>query len=385
MALGFCVYLPDCFYLMKNNTLHKGIVFIIGLMLLMPVRAQFGRSSFSFLDMGNSARIAAMGSEFLSVRDADITLSLANPSLITSEIHNNLAVNYVNYYNGTNYGFASYSRTFEKVGSFALHAQFGNYGKIYVTDEFGNEFGTATANDVALVLGWGRELDSHFTIGANFKMIYSQIEGYQAFGMGVDVAATYSNSSRLFSVSLLLRNMGGAIKSYSSEGHTHMPFEVAVALSQRIPHTPIRIFLELPNLQKWDLNYEDPYAQADLVTGEVEKRSGAADFFDNFARHLVVGLEIIPYRGFYLRASYNYMRSRDMMTPAKPGLVGFSWGVGFRISKFNFSYSRSRYHKLGSPNYVTVTIDLDAFNKRKKTRATESFRKADGDFGLDAR
>ena len=216
-------------------------------------------------------------------------------------------------------------------------------------------------------------------------MIYSQIEGYQAFGMGVDVAATYSNSSRLFSVSLLLRNMGGALKSYSGEGHTHMPFEVAVALSQRIPHTPIRIFLELPNLQKWDLNYEDPYAQADLVTGEVEKRSGAADFFDNFARHLVVGLEIIPYRGFYLRASYNYMRSRDMMTPAKPGLVGFSWGVGFRISKFNFSYSRSRYHKLGSPNYVTVTIDLDAFNKRKKTRATESFRKADGDFGLDAR
>ena len=103
MALGFCVYLPDCFYLMKNNTLHKGIVFIIGLMLLMPVRAQFGRSSFSFLDMGNSARIAAMGSEFLSVRDADITLSLANPSLITPEIHNNLAVNYVNYYNGTNY------------------------------------------------------------------------------------------------------------------------------------------------------------------------------------------------------------------------------------------------------------------------------------------
>ena len=370
---------------MKNRILHIALVIGLGLVPWMPAKAQFGRSSFSFLDMGNSARIAAMGSEFLSVRDADITLALANPSLITPEIHNNLAVNYVNYYNGTNYGFASYSRTFEKVGSFALHAQFGNYGKIYVTDEFGNEYGTATANDVALVLGWGRELDSHFTIGANFKMIYSQIEGYHAFGMGVDVSGTYTNSSRLFSVSLLLRNMGGALKSYSGEGHTHMPFEVAVALSQRIPHTPLRIFMEFPNLQKWDLNYEDPYAEADMISGEIKKRSGAADFFDNLARHVVIGLEIIPYRGFYLRASYNYMRSRDMMTPAKPGLVGFSWGVGFRISKFNFSYSRSRYHKLGSPNYVTVTIDLDAFNKRKKTRATEAFRKADGDYGLDAR
>ena len=370
---------------MKNKALRIVFFLVFSMATAFSAHAQFGRSSFTFLDMGNSARIAAMGSEFLSARDADITLALSNPSLITPEIHNHVAFNYVNYYNGTNYGFASYSRTFEKVGSFALHAQFGNYGKIYVTDEYGVEYGTATANDFALVLGWGRELDSHFTIGANFKMIYSHIEDYHAFGMGVDVSATYSNSSRLFAVSLLLRNMGGAIKSYSGDGHTHMPFEMAVALSQRIPHTPLRLFVELPNLQKWDLNYEDPYAEADLISGEVEQRSGAADFFDNLARHIVVGLEIIPYRGFYLRASYNYMRSRDMMTPAKPGMVGFSWGVGFRISKFNFSYSRSRYHKLGSPNYVTLTIDLDAFNKRKKTRATEAFRKADGDYGLDAR
>ena len=126
------------------------------------------------------------------------------------------------------------------------------------------------------------------------------------------------------------------------------------------------------------MNYEDPYAEQDLITGEVKKRTGAADFFDNLARHIVVGLELIPYRGFYIRASYNYMRSRDMMMPSKAGVVGFSWGVGFRISKFNFSYSRSRYHKLGSPNYVSLTIDLDAFNKRRNTKATQAFEKADG-------
>lgn len=363
---------------MKSKVFRIFISMVCCWMAVGYVRAQFGQASFTFLDMANSARIASMGAEFLSARDADITLSLSNPSLITDEIHNHVAFNYVNYFNGTNYGFASYSRTFEKIGSFALHAQYGNYGKIYVTDEFGNEYGTATANDMALVLGWGRELDTHFTIGANLKMIYSQIEAYHAFGMAVDVSATYSNKSRLFSVSLLLRNMGGALKSYSDIGYTRMPFEVAVALSQKIPHAPFRIFMEFPNLQKWDLNYEDPYAEADLATGEIKQRSGAADFFDNFARHIVVGLELIPYRGFYVRASYNYMRSRDMMLSAKPGMVGFSWGVGFRISKFNFSYSRSKFHRLGSPNYVSLTIDLDAFNKHKATKATKAFQKADG-------
>lgn len=339
--------------------------------------AQMGEASFTFLDMATSARVAAMGSEFLSARDADITLSLANPSLITDEIHNHVAFNFVNYFNGTNYGFASYSRTFDKIGSFALHAQYGNYGKIVATDEFGYEYGTASANDFALVLGWGRELDTHFTIGANMKMIFSQIAEYQAFGMAVDVAATYSNKSRLFSASVLLRNMGGALKSYSGDGYTRMPFEVAFALSQKIPHAPFRIFVELNDLQKWDLNYDDPYAQPDMITGEVKQMGKAADFFDNLGRHVIVGLELIPYKGFYVRASYNYRRMRDMGLPEKPGMVGFAWGVGFRISKFNFSYSRSKFHRLGSPNYVSLTIDLDAFNKRKRTKASEAYRMAD--------
>lgn len=362
---------------MKGRLLRVWSFFLSMLVGTSTVWAQFGNSSFTFLDMANSARIGAMGAEFLSARDADITLSLSNPSLITEEIHNNLAFNYVNYFNGTNYGFASYSRTFKHVGSFALHAQFGNYGKIYVMDEYGNEYGTASANDFALILGWGRELDTHFTIGANVKMIYSQMEAYNAFGMAVDVSATYSNKSRLFAVSLLLRNMGGALKSYDHAGYTRMPFEVAVALSQKIPHAPFRLFMEFPNLQKWDLNYEDPYAQQDLITGEVETRSKAADFFDNLARHMIVGLELIPYRGFYVRASYNYMRARDMMQVDKSGIVGFSWGVGFRISKFNFSYSRSRYHVLGAPNYISMTLDLDAFRSRKETRAMKAYRKAD--------
>lgn len=342
------------------------------------LHAQFGQASFTFLNMANSARISAMGAEFLSARDADITLTLSNPSLITSEINRHLGVNIVNYYNSTNYGFVSYGRTIKDIGNFAFHAQFGNYGTIVVTDPADNRFGRASANDLALVAGWGRELDSHFTIGANFKMIYSHMEAYHALGMAVDVSATYTNDSRMFAASLLLRNMGGALKSYSNDGYTRMPFEVALALSQRVPHTPLRLFVEFPNLQKWRLNYDDPYAEKDLITGEPKKRSGVGDFFDNLGRHIVAGVELIPFRGFYVRASYNYMRSCDMRMPDRAGVTGFSWGVGFRISKFNISYSRSRFHALGSPNYLSLTVDLDAVKKHRKTKATQAFEKADG-------
>ena len=155
------------------------------------VRAQSGGYSFEFLNMTNPARQAALGAEFLSVRDADIQLTLANPSLITAEVHNNLSVNYVNYFSGINYGFVSYARHFDKVGNFAFHLQFANYGKITTTNEFGAETGEATANDAAIILGWGRSLDTHFTIGANLKIIGSFIDRYSAVGMAVDVSATY--------------------------------------------------------------------------------------------------------------------------------------------------------------------------------------------------
>ncbi|MDE6514747.1 MAG: type IX secretion system protein PorQ [Bacteroidales bacterium] len=351
----------------RNGRLRKRWL-VWGLVCLLaggaPVHAQSGGYSFEFLNMTNPARQAALGAEFLSVRDADIQLALANPSLITSEIHNSLSVNYVNYFSGINYGFVSYARHFDKVGNFAFHLQFANYGDITTTNEFGAETGEATANDAAIILGWGRSLDTHFTIGANLKFIGSFIDRYSAVGMAVDVSATYTNTSRMFAVSLLLRNMGGALKTYGGDGGNRMPFEVAVALSQKIPHAPFRFLFEFPNLQKWNLNYDDPFGPVDLVTGERKTRSKAGDFFDDLARHIVIGLELIPYKGFYLRAGYNYDRGQNMSTTGKPGMVGFSWGFGFRVYKFNFSYARSAYHLVGSPNYISLSIDIDAIQKK---------------------
>lgn len=326
--------------------------------------AQSGGYAFEFLNTTNAARQAALGAEFISVRDEDLQLSLSNPSLITSSQHNQFAVNYINHFSGINYGFASYVRHFEKVGNLAFHLQFANYGKIARTNEFGAETGEATGNDVAMVLGWGRSLDSHFTIGANLKFITSFIDRYSAIGLAVDVSATYTNSSRSFAASLLLRNMGGALKTYSGEGGGRMPFELAAALSQKVPHTPFRFMVEFPNLQKWDLNYDDPFAQVDMTTGQRKTLGKTASFFDNLARHVVIGMEATLFKGLYARVGYNYDRGKNMSTTDKPGTVGFSWGLGLRLYKFNISYARSAHHLVGSPNYLSLSIDIDAIQKK---------------------
>ncbi len=39
--------------------------------------------------------------------------------------------------------------------------------------------------------------------------------------------------------------------------------------------------------------------------------------------------------------------------------VGFSWGFGVRISRFQFSYGSGRYHLAGSSNLISVAIRLN--------------------------
>src|SRR5210317_868195 len=77
-----------------------------------------GDNTYAFLNLTCSPRIAAMGGDFLTIYDNDITLASSNPSIINPEMHNYLGVSLVDYYTDVNYGHAAYSRTFDKVGSF---------------------------------------------------------------------------------------------------------------------------------------------------------------------------------------------------------------------------------------------------------------------------
>ena len=88
-----------------------------------------GDNVYEFLNLTPSARIAAMGGDFLTINDNDINIIQANPSLLNPEMHNHLGVAYVDFYTEVNYGTASYSRTFDKLGSFATSVKYINYGK----------------------------------------------------------------------------------------------------------------------------------------------------------------------------------------------------------------------------------------------------------------
>jgi len=328
-----------------------------------------GRQTYEFLNLTNSARVAGLGGDFLAIKDHDITLTLANPSLISSEMHNNLSLSYVNYFTGPNYGYVMYSRTFNKAGSFVGSFQYINYGKFTAADETGLQTGEFSASEYALNIGWARSLGPLFSIGANGKLIYSSLESYHSFGIAVDVAGTYKSKNELFTASLVARNIGAQIVTYRPGNREPLPFKLQAGISQRLRHIPVRFSFLYDHIEKWDLSYDDPNDpdnQQDPITGETETKSGFSEFADNLIRHIVIGTEVTIAKVFDIRLGYNYGRRQELKLYNRAGLSGFTYGFGLRIKMFNFSYTRATY-QAGSlnPNYVTLTVNLGGFTKKE--------------------
>jgi hypothetical protein len=344
--------------------------FLLTLMAALPARSQIGgEATYTFLNISNSARIAALGGNVAAIRDNDITLTQTNPSLITPEMHNNLSLSYVNYFTGNNFGYVMYSRTFNKAGSFVGSLQFMNYGTFTAADETGQITGEFSASEYALNIGWGRKLSEHFSVGATGKLIYSSLDTYKSFGLAVDIAGTYITKNELFTASLLARNIGSQIVPYISGQYEPLPFDLQIALSQRFKHIPFRLMLNLTNLTRWDLNYTDPTDpnnQTDPLTGDTQEMTGFEDFADNLLRHAVIGGEVTFAKVFSVRLGYNYQRRQEMKLYSKAGMAGFSYGFGLRVKMFNFSYAHTVYQAGGiNPNYVTITANLGGFSKKQ--------------------
>ena len=341
------------------------------MLLAIDIQGQTTKGTYSFMDVTNSARVAALGGTMLPIYDTtDVQLAIYNPSVIDKGMHNALALSYVNYYAGMNFATVQYSRTFRKAGSFAATVQYHNYGTMNYADATGTlTGGTFTPSDYLFTIGWGRRLTPRWSIGANVKFGGIQHEAYKTFAVAADVALHYHSKSG-WMMTVGARNAGvEAYDNIPGNVRNKLPFHLSAGVAKRLEHLPFLISIMYDDIQSWKRTYDDPLdleGNYDPISGEYRKKSGVGEFADNFMRHIVFGGELYVGKHVVLRLGFNYGRRQDLKTPAKKGMCGFSYGVGINVWKFTINYSRSEMHIYGSPNYVTITTNLDRFIKGGK-------------------
>lgn len=318
-----------------------------------------GLQTFQFLNFSNSARVEATGGHVIAVKDDDATLGLQNPALINKSMHGFLALDYVNYFADSDFGFASYTKH-NKLGTFTGSLLYANYGKFKYADVSGQLQGnTFTANDLALGLSYGRELDSNFSVGATFRVAGSFYESYNAFGAGIDLGAFYEKKTTGLGVGLVIKNLGLQFKSYTSKNREAYPFNVDLGLSKKLAHAPFRLSFTYTNLQRFNLVAFDSTntTSKDPITGETITIDPPS-FIQKLSYHFVLGGEILLSKNFNVRIGYNHQVRKDMAVAIKPGTAGFSWGVGFKIKKLHLSYGMGKTHIAGTSNHITITTRI---------------------------
>jgi len=339
----------------------KIVALQISLFICLAFQAQNGgNSTFQFLNFSNSARVEAAGGYLLTIKDNDASLGVENPSLLNPSMHGYLALNYVNYFANSNYGYSSYTKHYTGVGTFNASLLYANHGKFEYADISGERNGsTFSANDMALALAYGRELDSNFSVGADFKLIGSFLESYNAFGVSADIAATYSKKANGFAAAFMIKNMGLQLNSYTAKNKEPLPLNVLFAVSKKLKHAPFRFSLTAHNLQIWDIVYFDVNQQAssDPLTGETIEIKEPG-FVNKALYHLVIGGELLLSKNFNVQFGYNHKNRKDLSSSIKPGASGISWGFGFKVKKLHISYGMGKYHIAGTSNHITISTRI---------------------------
>ena len=225
-----------------------------------------GEAVYQFLNTSTSAKQTALGGKVLTLLD-DPSQAIWNPSAINSDLHNKLAVNYMSFLGDISYGSAAYTLKSGDKDNNTFHTSINyvNYGSLDGYDESGNPTGSFNANDLAFSIGYVYKItNSHISVGANVKAINSVIDNFSSFGLGGDLGILLKNPEKSYTLTLVARNFGYQLDPFDQK-REKLPFELDLGYDYRMENVPLKWYLTIDHLQKWNLAQSNPtFGEKDL-------------------------------------------------------------------------------------------------------------------------
>ena len=311
----------------------KKIVFSLVLTLFAAfMNAQESQTSYNFLRLPVSAHAAALGGDNITLIEDDEALVFHNPALLSSVSDKTINLNYMNYMSGVNVASASFNRIVKEKASWAVSAQYINYGKMKQTDENNIEMGEFSAKDIALAGHFSYMLAQNLAGGISARFITSYIGDYNSIAMGVDLGLNYYDPEQDLSISAVAKNLGGQLKAYDEE-YEKMPIDLQVGVSKHFINTPFRVSATLVNLNHWDKGIRN---------------------------HAVLGADLLLGESLWVGAGYNFRRHDEMKIvngedETSSHGAGWSLGGGINLERFHLNIAYGKYHV--SSNSLLLNID----------------------------
>jgi hypothetical protein len=280
-------------------------------------------------------------------------------------MNDKVSINYINYLSDINFGYVSYVKDFENIGTFVGGIQYINYGTFIHADETGEILGEFVPSEYSFNIGYAKSIGEKFNYGVNLKTIYSSFFSHFSAGLALDAGLSYVDTANLFSAGLVVKNLGIQLKPYTLGNREPLPLDVQIGVTKKLKHAPFRFSVTAQDLLNWNLSYTSVFNNTYQLDSEDEGNffNKMGDVGDEIIRHFILGVEIVPHPNFYIALGYNYRRRTELSIQTMPKMVGMSIGFGLQLSKFNISYGLASYHLAGSSNHFTLGLNLGAFYK----------------------
>ncbi len=288
--------------------------------------------TYDFLRNDVSARAAALGGNFVTIKD-DPNSIFYNPAGLASIQSQQVSFGFFKNLLDVNAGHASYARRIPSFGTIGAGLVYVNYGSFDMTDENGQSLGTFNAGDFAFTAGYANLLANGLEYGINAKFIFSSIAGYSSSAAAIDLGARYVITPDVFTIGASILNIGTQFDPYMTTRET-LPLDVRIGASYFPEHLPAQVFIGLNKLN--------------------EQQDKFLDRFSSF----MAGVEFTASESVLLRFGYNNEKRRELKLGSSSGLAGFSLGAGFRTEMYTIDYAFNSMGKIGGLHRVSIGLSF---------------------------
>ena len=312
-----------------------------------------GQNVFDFLNVAGHARGAALGGVNVSLADKDINFFHNNPALAGDTLNGFVSAGYQFYAGDVGNATISYAHNFPKAGQFIAGVQHLRYGTIHGFDESGLETLDFSSGETAILIGKTHRI-GHIRLGATMKAVFSNIAGYRANAILMDIGGVFIHPEQDITIGLALKNMGVVLSDYSKTSSAKVPFDVQAGVTFKPEYMPLRFSLTGYHLVKSGLLYETNPAGEKI--SPVKKALS----------HLNLGAEILFHRNVNVLVGYNYLLHQALKMETGNSGGGISYGFSLLVSPVEFIFSRSTY-TVGNAGYsFTLSANMNQILKKRK-------------------
>ena len=299
---------------------------------ILSVSILSAQSAYEFLRLETSPRAAAVAGSFVANND-DPNVMFYNPAGINLLQGTPVSFSFLKHLEDVNSASIAASKDFEGIGKLAAAIQYISYGTFTKADAQGNNLGEFSAGDMALILGYGNQLDENFYYGANVKLIYSKISDVSSAAAAIDLGLHYAIPSSKWNFGFSVLNLGGQLSSYF-DTKEELPLDIRVGFSKQLENLPLKFF--------WSFN----------------KLNQKQDKFFNRFTQITFGGEFRLGQSLRLRFGYDNEKRKELKVSSSAGLAGFNLGVGFIVKGYNVDYAFSSLGFIGAMHRFGISTNL---------------------------